>query len=643
MRSLSSFKFKRGFSALKVLSGSSIWAPTQFTGTSSSSFSSFSSAAVPAPVPWALTAAGTRRACSPNGVASLSRFYGSLAPAGEDGPGAYGRRERKGKDQVRDRPFVDQIRVHVTGGRGGDGCASVRKSRQSRKGRPDGGAGAPGGHVYLEASLAVRHLAGVPLHVKGGNGGPGGTKKQGGRRGGDVVIKVPVGTVVRLLEGRLDSSAEEEEGEEEESEEGEADDDLSSHAHPHLHSHSHPHAHTRLQLHPQSYPHPSNPFPLNPHPQSQQQQQQQQQQEEEEEEGEQLLPSAKEEEKASEDQQDENDEEQDSSDGESADDDGLEEETQAGGGSGSRGGVEIADLSEEGSRLQVAVGGQGGRGNVAMGRQEVPLQPGAAAATAEARGRAAGGKDEHQRRAVLLLPSADCERGAAGSRAVLQLELKLVADVGLVGAPNAGKSTLLGALSRARPRVASYAFTTLAPQIGSVRLDAWSAFTVADIPGLIEGAHANRGLGHAFLRHVERTRALAYVLDMAPPRGAPAPWRQLASLRAELEQYKPGLSARPALVVANKMDEDVAGGNLQELLEWLRDGSSDGGGSSSDGGPLRVYPVCAVLEEGVPELKRALRDLVLDTHPHAVAVAKLGDGKRMSPIFLFANALEATS
>lgn len=166
-----------------------------------------------------------------------------------------------------------------------------------------------------------------------------------------------------------------------------------------------------------------------------------------------------------------------------------------------------------------------------------------------------------------------------------------------MGAPNAGKSTLLAALSRAQPRIGSYAFTTLKPQLGTVIYDDFFSLSVADIPGLIEGAHENRGLGHGFLRHIERTRALAYVLDMAPKEKERRPWEQLEELQIELEMYKPGLGKRRALIVANKMDEPHAENTLEELRKRLNR-------------RMKIVPICAVLCEGVEELKEELRTLL---------------------------------
>ncbi|CAA6654971.1 unnamed protein product [Spirodela intermedia] len=157
------------------------------------------------------------------------------------------------------------------------------------------------------------------------------------------------------------------------------------------------------------------------------------------------------------------------------------------------------------------------------------------------------------------------------------------------GMPNAGKSTLLGAISPAKPIVGDYAFTTLRPNIGNLSYEDFFSVTVADIPGIIKGAHENRGLGHAFLRHIERTKVLAYVVDLAAALG-------LRDLVVELERHQEGLSARPSLVVANKVDEDGAEAVFEELRRRVLG--------------VPIFAVSAVLEEGVPELKAGLRRLI---------------------------------
>jgi Obg family GTPase CgtA len=202
--------------------------------------------------------------------------------------------------------------------------------------------------------------------------------------------------------------------------------------------------------------------------------------------------------------------------------------------------------------------------------------------------------------------------GQPGTESILILELKNIADVGLVGLPNAGKSTLLSSLSRAQPKIADYEFTTLRPNIGSLTYEDYYSVKVADIPGLIKGAHANRGLGHAFLRHIERTKVLAFVLDLAATlngrKGVP-PWEQLQDLVLELEHYQEGLTRRPSLVVANKIDEEGA----EEMYEELK--------RRVQGVP--IFPVCAILQEGVPDLRVGLRNLMDDSDPQGVDLSKM--------------------
>ena len=224
----------------------------------------------------------------------------------------------------------------------------------------------------------------------------------------------------------------------------------------------------------------------------------------------------------------------------------------------------LADLTEEGQEHIVAHGGHGGKGNA----------------------RFVTSTDRAPRK---------CGPGGEGEVRELAVELKIIADVGLVGYPNAGKSTLIRAISDARPKTAPYPFTTRFPNVGVVELEDYSRFTVADIPGLIEGAHENVGLGHEFLRHIERCRMLAYVLDLGSVDGRD-PLEDLSSLRQELEYHQAGLSARPAIIVANKTDLDPPAKENLRRLEASED--------------LVVVPVCAELEEHTGDVISALADLL---------------------------------
>jgi GTP-binding protein len=224
----------------------------------------------------------------------------------------------------------------------------------------------------------------------------------------------------------------------------------------------------------------------------------------------------------------------------------------------------VADLTANGQRFVLCKGGRGGLGNrnFATAVRQAPrfAQPG--------------------------------EPGEEGD---YRLELRLIADVGLVGYPNAGKSTLLTAVSSARPKIAAYPFTTLTPQVGIVEYADYHRLTVCDVPGLIEGAHEDVGLGHAFLRHIERCPVLVILLDMAGTDNR-APWDDYRSLLAELELYDPGLLERPRLVAANKMDEPAATANLKTFKRKNRG--------------VRPLELSAAFDVGVEEFKEAIRKAV---------------------------------
>lgn len=227
-------------------------------------------------------------------------------------------------------------------------------------------------------------------------------------------------------------------------------------------------------------------------------------------------------------------------------------------------GIMIADLVEADDDVVVARGGQGGKGNI------------------------------HWKSATHRAPTEHTD-GEPGEEAQLSLQLKLISDFGLVGFPNAGKSSLLTCLSDAHPRVAPYPFTTLNPIVGTLIFEDYRHATIADIPGLIEGAHDGVGLGHAFLRHIERASALVFVIDMGAVDGR-EPTRDFVNLKEELRLHDESLASRPALVVANKMDLPEA---EEKLAEFRKETGLD---------PLRVS---ADSGEGVEELKQAIHELYL--------------------------------
>ena len=184
----------------------------------------------------------------------------------------------------------------------------------------------------------------------------------------------------------------------------------------------------------------------------------------------------------------------------------------------------------------------------------------------------------------------DATPGKDGEEKDIVLELKMVADVGIIGYPSVGKSSLISRVSNARPKIADYPFTTKTPTLGLVRLGPERSFVICDIPGLIEGAHAGRGLGDAFLRHVERTRALVHMIDMAAVEGRD-PVKDIASINKELELYNAALLKRPQIIAANKMDLPGAYENLKRFKKKIR---------------KKVYPISCVTGEGVKELMEAV-------------------------------------
>ncbi len=227
-------------------------------------------------------------------------------------------------------------------------------------------------------------------------------------------------------------------------------------------------------------------------------------------------------------------------------------------------GTLVADLTTHGQQFVLCKGGRGGLGNrnFATARHQTPrfAQP-----------------------------------GEPGTEGEYLLELRIMAEIGLVGYPNAGKSTLLTVISRARPKIAAYPFTTLTPQVGILEYADWKRLTVCDVPGLIEGAHQNVGLGHSFLRHIQRCQILVLLLDMAGTDNR-KPWDDYRSLLKELELYNPEMLAKPRLVVANKMDEAVAEKNLKEFKKKIK--------------KVSPMPISAAFDQGLDKFKQTIREEV---------------------------------
>lgn len=247
----------------------------------------------------------------------------------------------------------------------------------------------------------------------------------------------------------------------------------------------------------------------------------------------------------------------------------------------------LQDLAESGQRFLAARGGRGGRGNA----------------------RFATSVNQAPRRA---------DPGEPGEEIALRLELKLLADVGLVGFPNVGKSTLISRLSEARPRIADYPFTTLEPHLGVVGVDRDRSFVMADIPGLIEGAHSGRGLGVRFLKHIERTRLLLHLIDAAESTERD-PVEDYRVILGELESFSAEVARKPALIVASRVDAAGSGERLRALRRFCE----------GQGKPL--YEISAVTGQGLEELKNAawaaLQAAVLDSTAAGEAASNLYEGR----------------
>ncbi|MEG0277276.1 MAG: GTPase ObgE [Coprobacillus sp.] len=228
----------------------------------------------------------------------------------------------------------------------------------------------------------------------------------------------------------------------------------------------------------------------------------------------------------------------------------------------------LADLTEDGQIAVIAKGGRGGRGNTRFATSRNPA------------------------------PTI-CERGEPGSKYNLTCELKLLADVGLVGFPSVGKSTFLSVVTRAKPEIADYHFTTIVPNLGVVQAKDGRSFVMADLPGLIEGASQGKGLGHQFLRHIERCRVIVHVVDMGGTEGRD-PYDDYLAINKELGEYKYRLLERPQIILANKMDEIGAEENLKNFKEKL-------------GEDIPIFPVIALIQEGVDMPMYAIADLLEKT------------------------------
>lgn len=228
-------------------------------------------------------------------------------------------------------------------------------------------------------------------------------------------------------------------------------------------------------------------------------------------------------------------------------------------------GTIIGDLTKNGEEVIVAYGGRGGRGNVTLATRSNPC------------------------------PSY-CEYGEPGENRKVKVELRMLADVGLVGLPSVGKSTILSMVTNANPKIASYHFTTLSPNLGVVTSEDYS-YTIADLPGLIEGASDGLGLGHKFLKHIERTKIIAHIIDMSGIEGR-NPYEDYLTIRKELEKFSPKLIKKPEVIIANKMDIETSKKNLEEFKQKVK---------------VPIYEVSAIQNKGLDEVLKALKELVKNT------------------------------
>lgn len=229
-------------------------------------------------------------------------------------------------------------------------------------------------------------------------------------------------------------------------------------------------------------------------------------------------------------------------------------------------GVVIADLIKNNEEVIVAYGGRGGRGNVSLATRSNPC------------------------------PSYS-ENGEPGENRKIKVELRMLADVGLVGLPSVGKSTILSMITNANPKIASYHFTTLSPNLGVVTTKDNYSFVVADLPGLIEGASEGLGLGHKFLKHIERTKIIAHIIDMSGIEGR-NPYEDYLTIRKELEKFSPKLIEKQEIIVANEMDIELSLDNLKKFKEKVKE---------------PIYEISAIKNEGLDNLINALKELVKNT------------------------------
>ena len=462
-------------------------------------------------------------------------------------------KRREGKKLKSEKPsyrFTDRARLRVLGGRGGKGSLSAEMVGRGPKKRPDGGNGGNGGHVVLVADPQKQMLRFSHPHVTGMDGTHGSSQNKHGRNGMNRIVRVPCGVVVRRVLGHDEHWDEEAfrayRLENENNEEG--DDENETTWRRYTSGIDEDDDFTGVQYYEDDddddgIPHFSVDIP-----------------------GYDMSKLGN--------------MDFDSDDEDDFDDD-FDGNVHAESAQKERKKIVLADLDEPGSWVVVARGGRGGGGNGLFASDNGPLPD-----------------------PMYLTKRAS---GKPGEGAFLELELKMIADVGLVGFPNAGKSSILAAMSRAGPEIAPYPFTTLHPMMGVIEYRDGFRLRAADVPGLVAGASEGRGRGHDFLRHLERTKGLMYVLDAAGTDGRD-PVEDLQALVHELDAYGDGeLATRQSIVVANKVDlleEDQRVDILSELGLVAQEG-----GLNTDGTVVGIS--AGVTGEGLSELSRKLRDLVV--------------------------------
>jgi GTP-binding protein len=473
------------------------------------------------------------------------------------------KKESKGRASYR---FVDRTRVRVVGGDGGKGNMSMVRIGRKHHRRPDGGHGGRGGNVIIVADPKEQSLKWTSPHMRAESGGHGSSQEMHGRSGKNLILRVPCGVVVRRILNHdevwdpvhktVHKVEQESEGDDFNAVVDDQDVEYVF----------------EMDLEGESeYVENADPFNMDT---------------------DYVINLAAEGEQG-EDREDEDDfasrnlnpadeEKSVSTDDAVAGDDMISSSLELSPAQERRS-IVLADLDKSGSYVVVARGGRGGEGNCTYARKHGPIPD-----------------------PVYLLKRG---KGKEGEVAFLELELKLIADLGLVGFPNAGKSSLLAAMSRAMPEIAPYPFTTLHPLVGCIEYRDGFRVMAADVPGLIGGASEGRGRGHDFLRHLERTKALLYIVDAAGVDGRD-PIQDLLTLTDELSAYGDGdMLTRPALVVANKLDLLDAEQSKTTLFELGAVAKDAGIRFSGD-----VMGISAgVTGVGLESLSRAIRNVVLES------------------------------